>query len=60
MKPAELMNSLSVEDQKILNGVLAVEKRYLVHQDLKAGSSVDKDIVSAITNIIDKVVTCDN
>jgi len=60
IKPGDIVNSLSKEDQSLLNKVLDVEKRYLHIQEIKKNSRNEKEIVSEIVAVIDKVVGDDN
>ena len=60
LKPNEIINSLSEEDQHLLNEVLGVEKRHLHIQEIKKNSRSEKEIVLEIVKIIDKAISDDN
>ena len=47
---------LSGEDQKLLSQILGIEKNNLHHPEIKAGSRIEKDIISDIMNAIEKAV----
>lgn len=60
MKPNEIIGALSIDDQKLLNDILGVEKRRLHILDIKRNSRNEKEIVSEVVAIIDKAVSDDN
>jgi len=55
-KPDEVLKKLSTEDQKLLNDILGVEKRYLHIQDIKSNSREEKEVVNELVKIINKAV----
>lgn len=59
MKPNEIINSLSPEDQGLLNSILSIEKSRLHIHEVKKNSRTEKEIVSEIVSVIDKVVKDD-
>ena len=60
MKPNEIIDGLSKEDQKIINEILTHEKNYLHHNELKANSRTEREIVAKVVDIIDVAVNNDN
>jgi hypothetical protein len=55
--PNQIIQKLSKEDQKLLNKILAVEKKSLHVQKINANSRDEKEIVKEIVNAIDGVLT---
>jgi len=55
--PNQIIQKLSKEDQKLLNKILAVEKKSLHIQKINSNSRDEKEIVKEIVNAIDGVIT---
>jgi len=55
--PADIIKKLNKKDQELLNRILQAEKQKLHVQNVKPGSRDEKDLVAAITKLIDEVVT---
>ena len=55
--PNQIIQTLSKEDQKLLNKILAVEKKSLHIQKINSNSRDEKEIVKEIVNAIDGVIT---
>lgn len=55
-KPDEVLKELSPLDQKLLNDILGVEKRYLHIQEIKNNSREEKEVVSDLEKIINKAL----
>lgn len=60
LKPNEIIGSLLEEDQKLLNGILSIEKRRLHIREIKNNTRNEKEIVSEIVAAIDKAVEDEN
>jgi len=60
IKPNEIIEKLSKEDQLLLSRILQVEKNRLHIRDLKPSSRNEKEIIEAIINEVDQVVKDEN
>ena len=55
--PNQIIQKLSKEDQKLLNKILAIEKKSLHIQKINANSRDEKEIVKEIVDAINGVLT---
>ena len=59
-KPNEVIELLTGDDKKLLNEVLAIEKKRLHIREIKNNTRNEKEIVSEIVSLINKAVGDEN
>lgn len=58
--PSEVLSEMSDQDRKILNMILAVEKKYLHESKIKPNSRLEKDVLNEIVLVINGALPDEN
>ncbi len=56
LKPKEIIDALSKEDQGLVNNILMLEKRKLHHSEINPNSKEEKEIITEIIGFINRAV----
>ncbi len=56
IKPGDIVRTLELKDQELLNNILNVEKRMLHYSEIKSNSREERETVNEIVSLIDKVI----